>query len=522
MLGFVVFDADGRKTEVALRHAYLLGKDNIAIVGKVEWADGRIVCRKPSSDEAALALQIDTGPPGVLTLQTCLLPDRDRPYLLNLELARHRIMLFLNKLEEWGLSALPNDHPIMTAFEEARSLFTESLTAAPEVDGSYSPVQATLARRSLARAIEASEMLALHSAERQLAARLATDENTGRIPVARFGVAVQNEQFSEPLKKVLAASFDFIVSPLQWSEIEKEEGRFSFVASDRWIEWAVRSGSVSVVGGPVLDFSPRAVPGWLRVWENDYQSVREFAYEHAKRVVTRYRRTISRWNVISGVNLNQGFSFTPDQMIELTRLAVLLVRKLHPAAKVVVDVTQPFGEHASSHAQSVSPLLYTELLLESGIAIDALGLRLQFGDSSPGRSARDLMQLSDLLDTFAQFEKPIDLTAIGAPSGTDSTEETSGRWRAAWSPEHQSRWMTDAISVALGKPYIRSIAWHALFDSPACDMAFGALVSADGRAKPSLRRLAEIRAAVRKRMLPGAFIEAAAAEAAQASADAAP
>ena len=518
MLGFVVFDADDLSSETALRSAYLLGKDSVSVVGRVEWADGQIVCRKPSTDEAALAIQIDAGPPGVLTLQTCLLPERDRPYLLDLELARHRIMLFLNKLEEWGLSAIPADSEVMIEFEEARALFTEALTTPAGADRGFTAAQADFARRALAKAIEASEKLAMLSAERQLAHRLRIDEATAKpVPTARFGVVVQNEQFSDPLKKVLSAGFDFIVSPLLWSEIEREEGRFSFVASDRWIEWAVRSGSVSVVGGPVLDFSPRAVPAWLRVWENDYQSVREFAYEHAKRVVTRYRRTISRWNVISGVNLNVGFSLTPEQMIELTRLAVLLVRKLHPAAKVVVEVAQPFGEHGSTNPQSVSPLLYTELLLESGIAIDALGVRLQLGEAGAGRTARDLMQLSDMLDTYAQFDKPIDLTAIGVPSGLNSADSTCGKWREPWSPDHQTKWMTDALSIALGKPYIRSVAWHSLFDSPGADMPLGALVGADGRAKPSLRRLAEIRAAVRKRMLPSAFIESAAREAQPAS-----
>ena len=85
------------------------------------------------------------------------------------------------------------------------------------------------------------------------------------------------------------------------------------------------------------------------------------------------------------------------------------------------------------------------------------------------------------------------------------------------SPDLQMKWMTDALSVALGKPFIRSVAWHALFDGPTCDMPFGALIGIDGRAKPALRRLAEIRAAIRKRILPSAFIEAASREALPAS-----
>ena len=53
------------------------------------------------ADTAALALQYRVGNIGEFTLQTCLLPDRDQPYLLCLELARHRVMTLYAKLEDW-------------------------------------------------------------------------------------------------------------------------------------------------------------------------------------------------------------------------------------------------------------------------------------------------------------------------------------------------------------------------------------------------------------------------------------
>lgn len=514
MLSFVVFDDDRPTHELPLRHAHMIGKESIPVAAKVEAVDGTIVCRKPTGDEAALALQFDAGPPGVLTLQTCLLPDRERPYLLELELARHRIMLFLNKLEEWSLADLPADHPIQTRFEEARSAFSEALTT-PRVDDRYTSDHARLAREALALAIEASEMLTLHQAERQLMARLNPDEDTRPISAPRIGSIVHNDQFSEPLKRVVASHFDFISSPMRWRDIEKEEGKFSFAETDRWIEWAVRSGKVSLMGGPVLDFSPRSAPAWLYIWEHDYSSLREFAYEHAKRVVTRYRRTISRWNVISGANLNDGFAFSIDQMLELTRLAVLLVRKLHPSAKVVVDLTQPFGEHASTNPQSVAPLLYAELVMESGIQIDAFGLRLQFGDRSPGRSTRDLMQFSAILDAYSVFEKPLDVTAIGVPSdpvppGDDDASLDPGRWHSPWSLETQSQWMSDATMISMGKPFVRSFCWQALFDiDDGPEMPAGGLITTDGRAKPALRRIGEGRKSMRARQLPRPTEEAA-------------
>lgn len=509
MLRFVVFNEDSPASDFTLRHAHLIGKDDLGVPGTISFNDGIITCEKATNDEASLALQVDAGSCGMLTLRTCLLPHRDRPYLLELELARHRIMLFLNKLEEWGLSYISNDDPIVIAFEEARTAFTESLVAR-DPSGEYTPQQARSAKVALCKAIEASEGLARYCAQRQLTNRLDPPEDTKPIAAPRFGILVPNEQFAEPLRKIVAGTFDFMVSTMRWNEIEREEGRFSFVETDRWIEWAVRQGRIPVVGGPILDFSPASIPEWMGVWGQDYQSVREFAYEHAKRVVTRYRRTVNRWVAVSGLNLNRGFSFSVDQMIELTRLSVLIVRKLHPSAKVVVEVTEPWGEHVSANPESLSPLLYAELALESGMQIDALGLRIQLGDRSPGRSMRDLCQLSALLDDYAAFERPIDVTAIGVPSApvpqsnTDDEQDCEpGWWRSPWSPVQQAEWMTEALTIITSKPYIRSVAWQALFDaSRSPEMPSGGLITTEGRAKPGLRRMAEIRDAIRQKKIP--------------------
>lgn len=514
MLSFVIFDEQGPAKDPPLRHAHLLGKDELPVGGRVEFASGRVLCQKPTTEEAAFALQYPAGDAGVLTLQTCLLPDRERPYLLELELARHRIMLFLNKLEEWGLALLPTDHPAMLRFEQARGDFTAALVSPRTGSGGFTPEQARLAREALIGAIHASELLALHQAERQLHARLNPDEDARQLPPPRIGSAVHNEQFADPLKRVLATHFDFMNCPMRWKDIEPEESKFSFVGTDRWIEWAVRQGKMTVVGGPVLDFSPRSAPEWLGIWEHDYESLREFAYEHAKRVVTRYRRTVKRWVVVSGVNLNRGFSLSLDQVMELTRLSVLIVRKLHPAAKIVVELAEPYGEHASAHPQSVAPHLYAQLLLESGIQFDALGLRLQTGDRASGRSTRDLMQLSALLDSYACFEKPIDVTSLGAPSAPvprppgvgepdDQDPHEPGNWRRPWTPAVQTDWLIESLTVCCSKPFVRSVCWQALYDTATNpEMPGGGLITADGKAKPALRRLYEIRAALRNRRVP--------------------
>lgn len=528
MIRFQVFDESGPAKEFSPRNAYLVGKEDLTVPGTITFRNGVLVCSRHNNDAASLALQVDLGDLGCLTLRTCLLPDRLEPYLLDIELARHRIMLLLNNLEEWGLSDLPADHPVMQGFEEARALFTRAMTT-PRGDGNAADTErARLARESLAIGVRTSERMAVLQAEREIAFKFnpppAGDPDETAAPDAapkpiRLGCVIPPGQFAEPLQKIVQQTFGFISCPLRWCDIEAEEGRHAFATSDRWIEWAVRSAKVPVAAGPVVDFSPRALPEWIYIWEHDYKTLRELAYEHLKAVVTRYRRAVNRWSPVAGLNTNSAFVLRIEEMVDLTRLAVLTTRKLHPAAKVIVEICHPFGEHGTYQDRSISPVLYAGLVKEAGIQIDGFGIRLQMGDPDPGRSARDLMEFSTVLDLFAQFDKPIHVTAVGAPSqpiparakpsvreggpGLGEFLPSPGSWHGQWSPAGQAEWMTQILTIAAAKPYVETVAWQSLFDTPENpEMPFGGLITADGRAKPALRRMREIAAAVRSKQSP--------------------
>lgn len=505
MLRFAVYDEAGPANDWPLRQAHLLGPDGVAVLGaEIVVERGMIDCDKRSKGSAALALQWDAGPPGVLTLETCLLPDRPEPYLLSLELARRRIMLFLVKLEEWSLFDLPATDPVMSGFEEAHRAFTAALIAHRPTEGGFTVEQDRLARTALTLAIEAGERLALRHARDQTTRRFAGAAAAAG-PI--LGCAVFTDHFSEPLRNVVADSFDFISMPMRWSELEPEEGTFQCARIDKWVEWAVRTANMPVVGGPLIDFRPRCVPDWLYIWENDYETLRELVYEHVKRVLMRYRRAISRWTIVSGLHINTNFSFALEQVIDLTRLCVLMVRKIHPGAKIAVEVAQPFGEYSAQNPQSIPPLLYTELLFQAGVSVDSIGLRLEMGDAEPGRATRDLMLLSDILDRFSEFEKPLALSSFGAPSAP-APEETLGAdrrydpgyWRQPWSETTQADWLARAAAIALSKPMVQSVCWQELADKPAdCEMPAGALITNQGHPKMALRRMAELRKRIRER-----------------------
>lgn len=515
MLSFAVFDESGPAQALTLRQAHLVGPDGLAVVhADVRFENGLVVCDRRTKGSVALALQWDLGDLGVFTVETCLLPEREQPYLLSLELARKRIMMFLVKLEEWGLVELGADDPTMRTFEAARQAFTEALCADRHEDGAYTLEQDRRAHHALALAVEAGERLALRSAQAMLPRRLRLPGSRPLVlPAAldvgppQVGCAIFTDHFSEPLKAVVAETFDFIALPMRWSEIEPEEDKHQYARTDKWMEWAARVARKPVVAGPIVDFRPRCTPDWMYVWENDYDTLRELIYEHFKKVVGRYKRAVACWTVCSGLHVNQNFTLAHEQVIDLTRLCALVVRKLHPGAKVIIEITQPWGEYWANNPQSIPPLMYAEMLFQAGVEFDAIGVRIEMGDPDPGRATRDLMQISDLLDRLSAFEKPIAVTSIGSPSeppaestlGADRQHDP-GRWRSGWSDRTQAEWLARAIGVCFSKPLVASACWQELCDKPAdCEVPFGALVKQSGHPKPSLKRIAELHRRLRDR-----------------------
>ncbi|MFN0010315.1 MAG: endo-1,4-beta-xylanase [Phycisphaerales bacterium] len=576
MLLFAVFDDAGPAAEWPLRHAYLVGGDDMVLAGEVSLEQGLLRCERRQEGACGLGIQFPvvsaagTGKVGggqsLLTLRTCLLPQRTQPYLLSLELARHRLMLMLNKLEEWAFFDLAADDPMMVKVEETRLAFTAALllhrSTPPLPPPSPSGAQAgaasppvwfsreadRAARHALNLAVDASEDLARKQAHMQHARRLSgetaraaamtpppnaiTDHEARASRAAalgtpgvllaempRTGISVSPAACTPELQAAVQATCDFLQMPMRWVDMEPTEGKYAFAKTDKWLEWAVTKAKLPVVAGPLVELRPGAIPDFLYIWEHDYETLKEVVFEHCKTLVTRYRKVVGTWIVASGLPCGGVFKLTYEQVIDLTRTCVLLVRKLQPSAKVVVEIAQPWGEYNAGPAQgsgqgwkAIPPTLYAELLNQLGLNIDALGVRLQMGHNLAGRSTRDPMSVSALLDRYANLDRPLMVSALGAPSlpppaptgptpkGEAATPPDPGSWRGTWSPQQQARWLTDIATIAAGKPFVQSICWQELCDlEPGGEMPGGGLLTAPGAAKPALAAFQALHVALKDR-----------------------
>ncbi len=503
MLRFRVFKDGVPPADLDLSTAYLVGSDAVPIRGEFSYSQGEIVCRKRAAGPAALTLMWDTKNFGNIMLETTRLPEREEPYILNLELARGRVMRLMQKREEWGLFDIPEAAAVNDKSMEARDLLLEAITHQEE------PAKASeFADRCLQLVLPISEQAALAHADLLLQRRI----STRNFPRGAFGLRVEHGITSEAYRRALVPNADFVRMPMWWKVIEPQEQQFTWSQVDEWMEF-LRRARLPVVAGPLVHFAEISIPEWLYIWEHDYETVRDLLYEHIERVVTRYGPQVALWNVLSGLHVNAQFSFTFDQLMDLTRMAVGLVKKVYGPARTMIELTQPWGEYYAGNQRSIPPMLYAEMIVQSGIQFDVFGVQLKFGVPRDGCWQRDLFQVSSLLDRFAAFSKPVMISAVQVPSAPPDPAggNAAGTWRRTWSEPLQAKWLEAVTDIALSKPFIEAICWQDLVDLPAKALVagsggqsvpFGGMANADASPKQSMKTWASLRRAVSSFRVP--------------------
>jgi hypothetical protein len=478
--------------------AMAMGPEGIPIPAEISFRDGVLSINRKEDHATGVALLWDCGPLGAFHLETTRLPPRDRPYVLNVELARSRLMKVMQKQEDWNLFDFPRAEKFNNQFRDAQLLFAESLG---RLD---TPAEASkLADQSLALALDLSEELSTFHGDLLLTRRRSGNSFVKHVFGCRVNSEVQNERY----KELAASSFDYIVLPMSWKQLQPQEHEFDTSSLDEWVEMLSRR-RVPTIAGPLLRLEHEHVPDWMVIWEHDFDMVREMAYDYVQKVVNRYRRVVSAWNVAASLQTNAAFTLTFEQIIELTRMLVSQIKTMIPTARTLVTISHPFGEYHAHGRAAVPPMLYAEMLSQSGINFEAFALEIEMGVPAPGMFMRDLFQLSSLLDKFSTLGRPVFLTAVGAPSrstpdSSDISEGTldpgkGGRWRRPWDPQLQAEWMEAVYQVALSKPFVESIAWGNLADLRQT-IPGGGLFDDVLQPKPSFVKLQQMR----ERLRPG-------------------
>ncbi len=489
---FEIYRDGARVMQYAPVATMAIGPDSVPLPSDVSFRDGVLVLNRSDDHPLGVALLWDAGSVGTYHLETTRLRPREKPYNLNVELARARLMKIVQKQEDWNLFDFPNAQKFVTRFKESQNLFSDALGKLQEP-----PAAAKLADESLVISIDLSEQLAAFHSELLINRRRAGNNFVKHIFGCRVDPSIQNQKYRD----TISTQFDYAVLPISWKSIQPQEGMFETAQVDEWVDVMTRK-RMPIVGGPLIDFSEGKVPDWMYMWEHDFDTVRDLAYEYVQKVVSRYRKAVAVWNVVAGLHTNSVFTLSFEQIIELTRLLVTQVKTMIPNAKTLVTIKHPYGEYHARSRASVPPMLYAEMVAQSGINFEAFGLEMDMGVASPGMYTRDLFQFSSMLDRFSTLGRLVFLTSVNVPGrATPDPQDASegkldpsagGRWRRPWDADLQAEWMQSAYRIALSKPFVESIAWGNLADLHP-SLPAGGLIDDMFKPKPAFTKLQEMR-----------------------------
>lgn len=449
---------------LSLAGAYLFGADMIPLrhVDKIAFKDGVLECQKRSQDSAGLSLLWQIEGNGQMLLSTTRLPERQEPYNLNLELARARLMQITLKREDWALFDQIDELDMMA--QEVQDLFIEAIQhiSMPEKASVF-------ADEALKKGVEFSEKLAAKHAEQFLAARFRSKALGRHSLGCQIDPAlIDNEKYC----KLLLEMFGYITIPVNWAQIETAKGNYDFGSLDKCVQ-LLAGRRLALCAGPLLKFTPDHVPQWLLAEKCDFEKIREYAYEFVSKIVSRYKKFIHVWRVISGMNAMNCFKFNFEQVIEMTRTACLAAKSADAKSRKVVELMYPWGEYYAHDKTSVPPLVYVDMVIQSGISFDAFGLQFHFGKDEPGGHVRDMMQISSRLDCFAAAPKPVHVTGVSIPDAhgqDDRAGHKAGSWRKEWDQDLQASWLEEFYKLSLARHYVNTVTYSCLADGSASSM----------------------------------------------------
>ncbi len=397
MLRFEVYNEGVPAKNIDLSGACVFGQESIPVRADLAAANGVITCTKRVPGACGLSLLWRAGQAGRFLLPTTRLPERAKPYILNVELARAIVTRISQKREDWGLFDFAGAESLNREFDAVKKKFVEALSAIDD------PAAASrLADEALENGVTLGEKIALFHADIFLDRR---KSNAAAASRTGFGCVVDLMSQTQSYQDRLREAVDFASIPVPWKHTEPKERVHQYAQVDAWINWAARNKK-AVHAGPLVSFEPANLPEWLYIWEHDYETLRDLIYEHIQRIVQRYERQVRLWKVVSGINAYNNFDLSFEQLMELTRMSCLLVKKIVPKATVVIELAMPFGEYYARNQRTIPPLLYADMAVQSGIKFDAFGIQLFMGVPVDGMYVRDLLQVSSLLDEFVSLSKP--------------------------------------------------------------------------------------------------------------------
>ena len=471
------------------RRAYLSGLEGIPWQSQVIWSGDELCLERDVDDSGYFYLPWLIDGYGELLFGTTSLMERESPYYLPLELARGVLCRLRNQLAIWQ----PLGFEIPGALQELIGQSTQKLSLAATGSQGDTVVN-DAAEQSIAMSVRATEMLIARYTNLLLQMRQQTMPKLSTILAANL----ESSGLGENVAKSFVAAFNSAVVPLRWSDVEFNTGQYQWQVSDRQLQWCHQHG-LKVIAGPLLQMDARSLPDWLFLWDGDFDNLSSYALNYAEAAVLRYRGQVAVWNCTARMNMESACSLTEEQRLKLTLRVVEMVKRHEPKTPVIVTMDQPWGEHVAHDEVGLTPLHFADALVRADIGLAGIGLEVNLGYVPRGTEPRDLLDFTQQLDFWSCLGLPL-LVFLTVPSNTapdplgDHTLQVKqGAAGGILNAQTQCEVVRNLVRLFISKQAVQGVIWNQLDDSKPHDFLHGGLVDGNGRVKPVMDMLAEIR-----------------------------
>jgi hypothetical protein len=404
------------------------------------------------------------------------LREQSAPYRLLTELARGKLNSIRNAAEDWKLAGLAIPVDIVQKMEKALLAFGEAVVD-PDA-----PAAEAKAEESLGHAYKAADSLA------QLYLNTTQNLNRGGRISPRWTCTLTNALSTDESDLYLAA-FDVVQYAPRWNRIESSPSKFDWSDIDAVVEWAAKQGRTMILG-PIIDLAADTLPAWLNADDGDVPTMAAYLCDFVETIVRRYRDRVRDWVLCTGFNYTDARNLTQDDRLRLVVRLLEAARTADGECRFTIGVNQPWGEYLDQPEQTLSPLVFCDTLLRTGLSVSGFNLEI-LADASPrGSQYRDGLEVIRLFELYGLLGVPIDITlAHPGRAGNETVAQIpipNPFHRGSDSTDAQADWGGLTAGLASTMPHVRTIGWNTWKDA---DSLATGLLATDAQPKPILFRL---------------------------------
>ena len=486
VMRFVVDDT-ARITDSFLAEVYVASLEQIPWRCYAEKVEDGFQVRRKIDESGCLYATWQLADGGQLLLSTASLRVRERPYLLPVELARGTLNRLRNQAANWQQAGLETPPEVVAQIETASEQFCRAATSQQDVAAATKAADETIHE-----SLEGCSLLLDAYVDQLQEARQAVAR-----PTLMFGTCIAKPVPSAEAAVLLKSTFNVACIEPRWSDCEAVTGDFEWLDLDETVDWAQQNQMKTMIG-PILSFDSAALPDWLVLWEDDFQTLQSYVVTWVQEVVERFRGEINIWHCSANMNSGRVLALSDEQRLKLTVTALETIRRTDPNTPVIISFDQPWAEYMTHTNTDVAPLHYADALARADLGVAGLGLQIDWGFQPGGTLPRIPMELSQLLDQWSMLGLPL-VVFLSMPSSLEEDPRATakvtplpGNFSSQWNAAQQDELASRLTEICWCKQSVQGVIWRQCFDDGPHVLPNAGLFDLARKPKPLLKSMHRI------------------------------